>query len=348
MNTAQSAASAISALLYMLITRKSGQTLFQTLGLGAQPAPHANGTANGSSKLNGSSKPNGTLKPNGTAKYNAPIAPPTRVLLGRFLQCAVLITCASPFGFAALSHISYPTMVLGKSCKLVPVMLMNVVLYRRKFAPYKYLVVATVTAGITIFMYMGNAPVKHKGAAESSLWGLFLLLINLLLDGAVNSTQDEIFTKYKVSGQQMMLWINTFSTTITVALMFAPLPHIPTIHPGEGGVAEWASAMDYVRTHPDSILPLLQFAFTGAIGQLFIFETLQHFGSLTLVTITLTRKLFTMILSVVVYKHRLTLGQWTGAAIVFLGISIEAYVKRQEIHAKRVIAEKEKAKIKDL
>ncbi|QRV77588.1 UDP-galactose transporter [Ceratobasidium sp. AG-Ba] len=341
MNTTQSAASAISALLYMLITRKSGQTLLQTLGLGAKLAPHANGA----------SKPHGVAKSNGAANGStqpAPTAAPTRVLLSRFLQCAVLITCASPFGFAALSHISYPTMVLGKSCKLVPVMLMNVVLYRRKFAPYKYLVVATVTAGITLFMYMGNAPAKHKGVAESSLWGLFLLLINLLLDGAVNSTQDEIFTKYKVSGQQMMLWINTFSTAITIVLMFAPLPHIPTIHPGPGGVAEWASAMDYVRTHPDSIIPLLQFAFTGAIGQLFIFETLQHFGSLTLVTITLTRKLFTMILSVVVYKHRLTLGQWAGAAIVFLGISIEAYVKRQEIHAKRVIAEKEKAKIKDL
>jgi UDP-galactose transporter B1 len=276
MNTAQSAASAISALIYMAITRKSGQSFAQMLGLGPQALPHQNGS----------------IKSNGTVKANGHVAPkstitPKRVLLGRFLQCALLITCAAPFGFAALGHISYPTMVLGKSCKLVPVMLMNVVLYRRKFAPYKYLVVATVTAGITIFMYMGNAPIKHKGATESSLWGLFLLLINLILDGAVNSTQDEIFSRYRISGQQMMLWINTFSTLITTFLMFAPLPHIPTIHPGQGGVAEWASAMDYVRTHPDCIAPLAKFAFTGAIGQLFIFETLQHFGSLTLVYVRL-------------------------------------------------------------
>ncbi|CAE6472921.1 UDP-galactose transporter [Rhizoctonia solani] len=337
MNTAQSLASAISALLYIIITRKSGQTFTQMLGLGSQT----------SLQQNGSAKSNGVAKANGHASPKV-VDVPKRVLLGRFLQCAVLITCAAPFGFAALGHISYPTMVLGKSCKLVPVMLMNVVLYRRKFAPYKYLVVATVTAGITIFMYMSNSPTKHKGAAESSLFGLFLLLINLLLDGAVNSTQDEIFSRYKISGQQMMFWINTFSTLITTFLMFAPLPHIPTIHPGQGGVAEWASAIDYIRTHPRSFHPLVQFAFTGAIGQLFIFETLQHFGSLTLVTITLTRKLFTMILSVVVYNHLLTLGQWAGAFIVFVGISIEAWVKRQEVHAKRVIAEKEKAKIKDL
>ena len=46
-------------------------------------------------------------------------------------------------------------------------------------------------------------------------------------------------------------------------------------------------------------------------------------------TITLTRKLFTMLLSVVVYKHQLTLGQWAGAGVVFAGISVEAFVKRK-------------------
>lgn len=35
-----------------------------------------------------------------------------------------------------------------------------------------------------------------------------------------------------------------------------------------------------------------------------------------------------MLLSVVVYKHRLTSGQWLGAGIVFAGISVEAFVKR--------------------
>ena len=84
-------------------------------------------------------------------------------------------------------------------------------------------------------------------------------------------------------------------------------------------------------------------------------------------TITLTRKLFTMLLSVVVYNHKLTPGQWLGAGVVFAGISVEAWVKRRgatpflrvlraadrtfalvDVHAKRVIQEKEKARIKTL
>ena len=36
-----------------------------------------------------------------------------------------------------------------------------------------------------------------------------------------------------------------------------------------------------------------------------------------------------MLLSVVVYNHKLTGGQWLGAAVVFSGISVEAFVKRK-------------------
>jgi hypothetical protein len=36
-----------------------------------------------------------------------------------------------------------------------------------------------------------------------------------------------------------------------------------------------------------------------------------------------------MLLSVFVYNHKLTPGQWAGAGVVFSGISVEAWVKRQ-------------------
>ncbi|KAI9443241.1 UAA transporter [Lactarius indigo] len=302
----------------------------------------ANGTANGHGKSNGHTSP-----PSGFSL--------SKSLLLRYLQCSLFITFAAPFGFAALSHVSYPAMVLAKSCKLVPVMVMNVLLYRRAFARHKYVVVALVTAGITMFMgFGGDGGGKHKTGGQGNptllhtIIGMSYLLTNLVLDGATNSTQDEIFARYKVSGQQMMLWINLLCTLLTSLISVLPLPHIPVLHPSKGGEAELSGALEFLRTHPSIIYPLVQFALTGALGQLFIFETLQHFGSLTLVTITLTRKLFTMLLSVVVYNHALTPGQWAGAGVVFAGISVEAWVKRRDVHAKRVLQEKEKAKIKSL
>jgi solute carrier family 35 (UDP-galactose transporter), member B1 len=282
MGTCQSALSSLSALIYLLARRKSGETLLQTLGLHFTSAP---------SLTNGKHVPNGSSSH--TKKNKQQALPPTsnRWLLLRYLQCSLFITAAAPFGFAALSYISYPAMVLGKSCKLVPVMVMNVLLYGRRFAPHKYLVVFMVTTGITIFMsFGGESPASSKSTkgqnhatAYANVIGITYLFINLALDGAINSTQDEIFTRYKVSGQQMMVWINIFCTMLSLFLSVLPLPYIPVIHPSTSGRTELGDALQFIRSHPSIIVPLAQFAFTGALGQLFIYETLQHFGSLTLV-----------------------------------------------------------------
>jgi UDP-galactose transporter B1 len=240
-----------------------------------------NGVANGA--------PNGHGKSNGHEP--APLNHTnSKSLLLRYIQCSFFITFAAPFGFAALSHISYPAMVLAKSCKLVPVMVMNVLLYRRAFARHKYVVVALVTVGITMFMSFGGEGGKKHGTKDQghqTLWhsiiGILYLLINLILDGATNSTQDEIFAQYKVTGQQMMFWINILCTLLTTFISVLPLPYIPVLHPSKGGEAELKTALAFVQSHPTIVYPLIQFALTGALGQLFIFETLQHFGSLTLV-----------------------------------------------------------------
>ena len=284
LSTCQSALSSMSALLYLLLRRKPGQTFSELLGL-SPPEVNANSRPNGAA--NGAA--NGHAKSNGHG-FTSPNQSTTRSLLLRYLQCSLFITFAAPFGFAALTHISYPAMVLAKSCKLVPVMVMNVLLYRRAFARHKYIVVALVTVGITIFMGFGEGgDKKHsaKGQDNPAMWhsviGMTYLLINLILDGATNSTQDEIFARYKVSGQQMMLWINLLCTLLTSLISILPLPYIPVLHPSKGGESEFKNALEFLRTHPTIIYPLAQFALTGALGQLFIFETLQHFGSLTLV-----------------------------------------------------------------
>jgi len=372
----QSLFSCISALVYLLVRRDPKHSFKQTIGL--VPPPHLQDKPKQHQKpLQNGSHQNGAAvaheenhqqnhkheqktKAQKFVEHGIPLAAAkgyAKALLWQYFQCAVIITTAAPFGFAALAYISYPAMVLAKSCKLVPVMLMNVVLYRRKFAPYKYIVVTLVTIGITSFMFFGKEQKGHKNSggpsksavnAWAQLIGMAYLFANLLLDGVVNSTQDQIFQTFKPSGQQMMLHINLFSTLISTTLSVLPLPHIPVIHPTDAGQLELVYAIQFLKTHPDALKALAQFAVTGALGQLFIFETLQHFGSLTLVTITLTRKLFTMLISVIVYNHKLTAGQWIGAGIVFAGISVEALVKRKEIHSKRVAQEKEKARIKEL
>lgn len=218
----------------------------------------------------------------------------------KFLQVSVTNSLASPFGYMALKHIDYPTLILGKSCKLVPVMFMNWVLYRKTFPMYKYVVVGLITLGVSSFMLLHPQETGHKGSSTNSLWGLLLLGINLLMDGTTNSTQDTLFTRFNVSGVCMMFYMNLFSS----GLMFLFLLIDPF------GSSQLGVGVAFIQSHPLVLRDILVFSLTGGLGQLFIFYTLQRFGSLSLVTVTVTRKMFSILLSVFWFGHSINFAQW--------------------------------------
>ncbi|KAI9251725.1 UAA transporter [Sporodiniella umbellata] len=252
---------------------------------------------------------------------NTNIKQTPKSLYAKYVQVAFFNCIGSPFGYAALKHIDYPTMILGKSCKLVPVLFMNVLVYRRKFDWHKYVCVALVTLGVSMFMLYHEVEGTKKAAAQSSLWGLFLLCTNLMIDGFTNATQDQVFTKYRdlVSGQHMMFYMNLFASLLSGSYLI--------LHPFND---ELQQAFLFFHQHPAVIRDVFLFGLCGALGQCFIFYTLQRYGSLRLVTVTVTRKLFTMLLSLFWFNHTLTLGQWAGVVLVFAAIGTEAYIGKQQ------------------
>jgi solute carrier family 35 (UDP-galactose transporter), member B1 len=258
-------------------------------------------------------------------------------LLRQYFLLAIASSAGSWFGYCSLLWVDYPTMVLGKSSKLLPVMFLHLVLYRRRFPGYKYLVVGMVTVGVGLFTLFHSSQVNTKKFATNSAWGLLLLSINLLADGFVNSTQDQIFAANKgLTGPQMMLGFNLCSTILTTIYLLTTylLPSTPS---------EITTLIKFVQLHPRILVDILAFAISGAIGQIFIFLTLSMHGSLVLVTITVTRKLFTMLLSVVCFNHPLTSGQWAGVGLVFGGIGLEAYwTRKAKLLTKKQIKTSEK------
>ncbi|KAI0887270.1 UAA transporter [Annulohypoxylon maeteangense] len=280
-----------------------------------------------------------------------PIPPviPSRAILAPLLLVALTSSLASPFGYASLAHIDYITFLLAKSCKLLPVMLLHVTVFRKRYPLYKYLVVAAVTAGVAVFtLHSGKARGKKGGeVAGNSVWGLLLLGVNLLFDGLTNSTQDYIFGAFQpYSGPQMMCANNLMSTAVTAAyLVLSPW----LVHTGvgewlgmdvAGGAGELEAALGFMGRHPGVWADVLGFAACGAVGQVFIFYTLSTFSSVLLVTVTVTRKMFTMILSVVAFGHRLSRMQVLGVGLVFGGIGVEAAIARQEKLAKEAAKRK--------
>ncbi|EHK24635.1 uncharacterized protein TRIVIDRAFT_30062 [Trichoderma virens Gv29-8] len=268
---------------------------------------------------------------------------PSRRILGPLALVAITNSLASPFGYASLAHIDYITFLLAKSCKLLPVMFLHITIFRKRYPIYKYLVVAAVTAGVAVFtLHSGRKHKKSTRSEEANVsWGLLLLGINLLFDGLTNSTQDYIFQTFRpFTGPQMMCANNIMSTVVT-SLYLLGSPALVSTGVGEwlgmdvaGSAGELNAAIEFMTKYPAVWKDVLGFAACGALGQVFIFYTLSTFSSVLLVTVTVTRKMFTMILSVVAFGHRLTQMQWLGVTLVFGGIGVEAAIARKEKMAK--------------
>ncbi|KAF2728648.1 UAA transporter [Polyplosphaeria fusca] len=288
-----------------------------------------------------------------TSKRSPPPVFPSQSILFPLLLISITQSLASPFGYASLKHIDYVTFILAKSCKLLPVMFLHITLFQKRYPIYKYMVIGAVTLGVAVFTLHNPSTAKKagkKGRAEdaSTALGLFLLGVNLLFDGLTNTVQDHIFTKFKgFTGPQMMCAQNVISTALTVSyLLLAPYLAGTSLGSYLGlGTAggELVEAWAFVTKYPAVFKNVLAFSACGAFGQVFIFHTLSRFSSLLLVTVTVTRKMLTMLMSVVFYGHQVTQMQWLGVGMVFGGIGAEAWYTRAEKKAKEK-AKREAAK----
>jgi solute carrier family 35 (UDP-galactose transporter), member B1 len=94
----------------------------------------------------------------------------------------------------ALRYVSYPTQVLGKSCKMVPVMAGGIVLGGRTYSTIEYLQVLMITMGVVVFNFGGK---KKGGGSADSPYGLALIAFSLLMDAFTGGLQDKVKTSTK-------------------------------------------------------------------------------------------------------------------------------------------------------
>jgi UDP-galactose transporter B1 len=223
----------------------------------------------------------------------------------------------------ALAFVSYPTQALAKSCKMIPVMLMRIVINGKRYTLREYMTVALITVGISTFMLFKAG---GKSGGETSLFGLFLLFTSLALDGFTGPTQENIIAAHKPSTTQLMFYMNLISTGIMFVALVATGQLMPSIA--------------FLTKYPAVLKQLAIFSVCSAAGQNFILYTVVRFNSLVLTTITTTRKFFTILVSVFWFGHNLVAAQWGGVSLVFLGLGIDMYFKAKASKAKKALESK--------
>lgn len=57
------------------------------------------------------------------------------------------------FQYEALKFVSFPTQVLAKASKIIPVMIMGIVVSKKKYEYYEYIVALLISLGMVLFLF---------------------------------------------------------------------------------------------------------------------------------------------------------------------------------------------------
>lgn len=119
------------------------------------------------------------------------------------------------FQYEALKFVNFPTQVLAKSCKIIPVMLMGKVVSRTKYEFYEYLTAVLISLGMVFFL-MGSANGSYTSSI-TTMTGVLLLTLYMTFDSFTSNWQNDLFKSYQMTSIQMMCGVNLFSTLFTAA-----------------------------------------------------------------------------------------------------------------------------------
>merc|ERR1712217_700551 len=121
---------------------------------------------------------------------------------------------ASTCQYEALKYVSFPVQMLGKSFKMMPVMLWGIVISGKRYSTMDWIIAVLVTCGVTQFLLGGD--IKSTHSQGSSTWGLVLLIAFLGLDGFTSTFQEQLFKEYTTTKYNQMLYVNFGSATVSL------------------------------------------------------------------------------------------------------------------------------------
>jgi UDP-galactose transporter B1 len=226
---------------------------------------------------------------------------------------AAQVSAKACTSLALANGLSFPVATLAKSGKMAPVMLGSLLLGGASYSIREYLQVAAIIGG-TAIVSMG----KKKGGSSSSTLGVAYIVLSLALDGVTAGFQKRLKSETAKAGVKpkpydFMFWTNLYMCLSAVVVSLV--------------LNEVGSGLAFCSANPEILSKIIKFAICSAVGQSFIFYTIANFDPLVLSTVTTTRKIFSVLLSIFLKGHSLSLTGWSGIALACGGIISEMTAK---------------------
>lgn len=185
--------------------------------------------------------------------------------LYKYSYCSMSNILSSWCQYEALKFISFPTQVLAKASKIIPVMVMGWIVSRKTYEKYEYVVAMLISVGMFLFL-SGTSVSANSASSTTTLSGFILLVGYMSSDAFTTNWQKELFNVYNISPFQAMCGVNLFSCMLTSVSLLQQ--------------GAFFDSLVFMSQFPKFTFDCVVLSFCSAFGQLFIYHTIKVFGIL--------------------------------------------------------------------
>jgi len=235
----------------------------------------------------------------------------------RFYALASLFLCCSMlFSNMSVELLSYPTAVLFKSSKLIPVMIGGYLFLGKRYSFLEVLSIFLIVLGL-----IGVSLSDKYSNNQFNPYGVLLSTLSLSADAIASNLQEKAFEAHGASQLEVIstMYLLGSSLILIVAVFSGQLMH---------GISQ-------CNQNPAMILYLFEFAFLGSIGVQFVYLLMKTFGSLLTVMVTSLRKGLTVCISFILFPEKqFTIFHLFSMFGIVLGITMNYFGKPKQYEKK--------------
>jgi len=243
------------------------------------------------------------MKVNGEGiKNNAPI--------WKYMVISLSNVVATTCQYECLKYVSFPVQMLGKSFKMMPVMLWGIAISGKKHGLMDWGVALAVTLGVTEFCMTG--PMASPNDHGNSYKGFLLLAVFLACDGLTSTMQEKLFKEHNTSKFNQMFYVNGCSAITSLVTLLC--------------MGSFFDCIAFSMRHADFLGNVAILSAAAAGSQYFIYSQVKEFGALVFAATMNVRQVVSILLSYVHFHHPISGLQSLGLLSVFGALFFKSYV----------------------
>ncbi|KAH8418217.1 hypothetical protein KR222_001066, partial [Zaprionus bogoriensis] len=238
---------------------------------------------------------------------------PRCIPLRTYLVLAGLTLGTMGLSNSSLGYLNYPTQVIFKCCKLIPVLVGSIIIQGKRYGPLDFAAALAMCVGLAWFTLADS-----QMSPNFNSLGVAMISGALLCDAVIGNVQEKAMREHKAPSSEVVFYSYGLGFVYLFVIMLL--------------TGNFFSGFAFCLAHPlESFGYGFLFSLSGYLGIQFVLALVRSSGAPLAATVTTARKAVTIAFSFLLFSKPFTMQYvWSGLIVVF-GIYLNVYSKKNKL-----------------